>query len=88
MRGLSEVTESDEYAHTADEEPTWRESYYFNWVDIDAGISGFSTIGLLPNTKKREFVFTLFHGYEREVYFQEPKGEVKEPNQDNNDDDR
>ena len=74
MRGLSEVTESDEYAHTADEEPTWRESYYFNWVDIDAGISGFSTIGLLPNTKKREFVFTLFHGYEREVYFRVPEG--------------
>jgi hypothetical protein len=74
MRDFSEVTESDEYAHTADEKPTWRESYYFNWVDIDAGISGFSTIGLLPNNQKREFVFALFHGHEREVYFREPEG--------------
>ncbi|MHA1636217.1 MAG: DUF7065 domain-containing protein [Candidatus Thorarchaeota archaeon] len=74
MKGRPQLTASDEYAHVADEEPNWRESYYFNWVDLDTGISGFSTIGLLPNTKKREFVFALFHGYEREVYFQEPEG--------------
>jgi len=74
MKGRPQLTDKDEYAHTADEEPDWRESYYFNWVDLDTGISGFSTIGLLPNTRKREFVFALFHGYEREVYFQEPEG--------------
>lgn len=74
MKGRPQLTETDEYAHTADEESGWRESYYFNWVDLDTGISGFSTIGLLPNTKKREFVFALFHGNEREVYFQEPEG--------------
>jgi len=74
LKGSPQLTETDEYAHTADEEPDWRESYYFNWVDLETGISGFSTIGLLPNTKKREFVFALFHGYEREVYFQEPIG--------------
>ena len=74
LKGPSKVTELDEYAHTADEEPTWRERYYFNWVDLDTGFSGFSTIGLLPNAKKREFVFALFHGNEREVYFKEPDG--------------
>lgn len=74
MKGKPQLTESDEYAHTADEKPDWRESYYFNWVDLDTGISGFSTIGLLPNTKKREFVFALFYDNEREVYFQEPDG--------------
>jgi hypothetical protein len=74
MRGRPQLTENSEHAHSADEELDWRESYYFNWVDLDTGISGFSTIGLLPNTKKREFVFALFHGYEREVYFQEPEG--------------
>ena len=74
MKGRPQLTENSEHAHTADEELDWRESYYFNWVDLDTGISGFSTIGLLPNTKKREFVFALFHGYEREVYFQEPEG--------------
>jgi hypothetical protein len=66
------LSESDEYAHTADEQADWRESYYFNWVDLDTGISGFSTIGLLPNVKKREFVFALFYDEGREVYFNEP----------------
>ncbi len=78
MKKSPEVLESDEYAHTPNEEPTWRESYYFNWVDIDTGISGFSTIGLLPNIQKREFVFALFHGLEREVYFKEPEGVFSE----------
>jgi hypothetical protein len=73
MKSRSQLTDEDEFAHTPDEEPDWRESYYFNWVDLDAGISGFSTIGLLPNVKKREFVFALFYDHEREVYFQEPE---------------
>ena len=69
---MSNITENDEYAHEADKSPDWRESYYFNWVDIDSGVSGFSTIGLLPNVKKREFVFALFYDQEREVHFNEP----------------
>lgn len=74
LKGTSTLTEIDEYAHEADENPDWRESYYFNWVDIDSGMSGFSTIGLLPNRKKREFVFALFYEQEREVHFNEPSG--------------
>jgi hypothetical protein len=68
------LAKSDEYAHEADERSDWRESYYFNWVDLDARISGFSTIGLLPNTNKREFVFVLFYDDEREIHFNEPLG--------------
>ena len=45
MKKHPDLAETDEYAHTANEESTWRESYYFNWVDLDTGISGFSTIG-------------------------------------------
>ncbi|TFG34500.1 hypothetical protein EU527_02975 [Candidatus Thorarchaeota archaeon] len=74
MKKHEKLTVSSEYAHTANEKPDWRESYYFNWVDLEAGISGFSTIGLLPNIGKREFVFALFYRSEREVYFQEPDG--------------
>jgi hypothetical protein len=74
LKGNRRVTENNEYAHEANERPDWRESYYFNWVDIDSGISGFSTIGLLPNTKKREFVFVLFYDQEREIHYNEPSG--------------
>lgn len=73
---MVELSDVDEYAHAPNELPDWRESYYFNWVDLESGISGFSTIGLLPNVSKREFVFALFYNGERETYFVEPDGAV------------
>lgn len=72
------LKEEDEYAHTPSDRRDWRESYYFNWVDISARVSGFSTIGLLPNAAKREFVFALFYDDQREVYFKEPEGAIPE----------
>ncbi len=75
---MAELFDTDEYAHEPNESHEWRESYYFNWVDLDTGISGFSTIGLLPNVSKREFVFALFYNGKREAYFVEPKGPVSE----------
>ncbi|MHA2182725.1 MAG: hypothetical protein ACXAAH_14995, partial [Promethearchaeota archaeon] len=54
------LKKEDEYLHTPTKELKWRESYYFNWVDLDSEISGFSTIGIVPNENKREFVFLLF----------------------------
>jgi hypothetical protein len=73
---MSDLSDADEYPHAPSERPDWRESYYFNFVDLDSGISGFTTIGLLPNLGKREFVFTLFRGEKRELYFVEPEGRV------------
>jgi len=73
---MVELVDADEYAHEPNERPDWRESYYFNWVDLDTGISGFSTIGLLPNAAKRELVFALFYEDKREAYFVEPSGPV------------
>ena len=73
---MVELLDTDEYAHTPTERRDWRESYYFNWVDLDTGVSGFSTIGLLPKDSKREFVFALFNNGERDIYFVEPEGEV------------
>lgn len=78
MNTKSKLSRADECAHSTNEQADWRESYYFNWVDLDTGISGFSTIGLLPNIKKREFVFALFYNNEREVHFNEPEGSFTE----------
>jgi len=67
-----EFNTSDDYLHKPDERLKWRESYYFNWIDIENNISGFSTLGIVPNEKKREFVFILFMDNKREVYYREP----------------
>jgi len=66
------LDKSDEYLHKPTEELNWRESYYFNWVDLDNKISGFSTIGIVPNQKRREFVFLLFLPDNNEIYYKEP----------------
>ena len=62
----------DELLHQPTNELKWRESYYFNWADLENKISGFSTIGIVPNEKKREFVFLLFLEDRNEVYYKEP----------------
>ena len=66
------LNDSDEYLHIPTDEAKWRESYYFNWVDLKNKISGFSTIGIVPNEKKREFVFFLFLPDRNEIYYKEP----------------
>lgn len=73
---MTNLTELDDYLHTPTKLPDYRESYYFNWMDLNTGISGFSTLGLLPNAKKREFVFALFYDDKREVYYVEQDGGV------------
>jgi hypothetical protein len=71
-RSSAGLNESDEYLHIPTDEIKWRESYYFNWVDLKNKISGFSTIGIVPNEKKREFVFFLFLPDRNEIYYKEP----------------
>ncbi|MEE9378100.1 MAG: hypothetical protein V3V33_08700 [Candidatus Lokiarchaeia archaeon] len=68
----STLTDADELLHEPTSEPKWRESYYFNWVDLQNEISGFSTIGIVPNENRREFVFLLFLKGRNEVYYKEP----------------
>ena len=68
----STLTDADELLHEPTREPKWRESYYFNWVDLQNEISGFSTIGIVPNENRREFVFLLFLKGRNEVYYKEP----------------
>jgi hypothetical protein len=69
---VTSLTGVDEYLHNPTNELKWRESYYFNWVDLKNRISGFSTIGIVPNEYRREFVFLLFTDEKNEVYYKEP----------------
>ena len=55
------IKPADEYIHTPENQSDWRESYYFNFVNHDHKISGFTTIGILPKQKKSEFVLILFY---------------------------
>lgn len=70
--GVLEI--DDDRLHTPSGDKGWRESFYFNFVDLKSGISGFTTIGLMPALKKREFVFAIFHGDRQTLHFAEPKG--------------
>jgi len=69
---MSCPTTDDEKSHSPSDRKDWRESYYFNFVDMESGVSGFTTIGLLPHVHRREFVFALFHRDKRHFYYQEP----------------
>jgi hypothetical protein len=71
-KGEAALARRDELLHHPTTEPKWRESYYFNWVDLENKVSGFSTIGITPNEMKRELVLALFVDNQVEVYYQEP----------------
>ena len=75
-----DLIEADEYLHPPTKESKWRESYYFNWVDLENKISGFSTIGIVPNENRREMVFFLFLEDKKEIYYKEPLLESYEKN--------
>jgi hypothetical protein len=69
----TDYVDADDYLHQPTDELKWREAYYWNWADLESKISGFSTIGIVPNEKRREFVFLLFYDGKREFYYREPE---------------
>jgi hypothetical protein len=75
---MADFSDEDDYRHTPKKQRDWRESWYFNWVDLKTQVSGFSTIGVLPHQQKREFIFALFTEGIPEFYFTEPKGPIPE----------
>jgi hypothetical protein len=75
---LKEFTGEDDYLHKPTKHKDWRESFYFNWVDLKAQVSGFTTIGIVPNVPRREFVFALFVEGTPEFYFSEPTEPISE----------
>lgn len=70
---MGSVNIAEDYFHAPKPGVDWRESYYFNFVDLEDGISGFTTIGILPNQNKAEFVMVLFYDDKQEVYFAEKR---------------
>ena len=80
----SGLNEEDELLHQPTDELKWRESYYFNWSDLSNKISGFSTIGIVPNENRREIVFLLFLEERNEVYYKEPQMQEYDSNCDIN----
>jgi hypothetical protein len=73
---MKPLSQADDQLHKPTAGRDWRESFYFNWVDLKGRVSGFSTIGILPNTPKREFVLALFVDDKPEFYFAEPRQPV------------
>lgn len=71
---MKEINLEDEFFHPPDKQERYRESYYFNWVDPKSKVSGFTTIGILPNVNKMEYVFLLFIDDDLEVvHYHEPE---------------
>lgn len=66
----------DDALHLQSSERSWRESYYFNFVDEERGISCFATIGIMPNLKIREFVFAIFYKNKKKIYYNELKSSM------------
>jgi hypothetical protein len=56
------ITEIDELGHTPADAPVWRESLYFCFHDIDSGIGGMTTIGVLPNQDRAQSYAAIFFG--------------------------
>lgn len=50
----------DETIHTADEAPTWRESFYCNFFDTESRFYGVAWQGVRPNQEVAEAVFILY----------------------------
>ncbi len=69
----TDYLDADDFLHQPSSESKWREAYYWNWADLESNISGFSTIGIVPNENRREFVFLLFWDGNREFYYREPE---------------
>ena len=69
----TDYIDADDFLHQPSSESKWREAYYWNWADLESNISGFSTIGIVPNENRREFVFLLFWDGNREFYYREPE---------------
>jgi len=68
-----DYVDADDHLHQPTDELKWREAYYWNWADLESKISGFSTIGIVPNENRKEFVFLLFWDGNREFYYREPE---------------
>jgi hypothetical protein len=54
------IEPQDEHPHEIGPEPSWSESYYFNFHDASSGLAGFTRIGFRPNEGVTESSLFLF----------------------------
>ncbi|MCH8862843.1 MAG: hypothetical protein IID51_10075 [Proteobacteria bacterium] len=57
---MSSLTLQDEFIHQTGEEDTWREAFYFDFVDAESGLSGFGYAGVHPNQETGDVMFALW----------------------------
>jgi len=57
---MSSLTAQDESIHQTGEENTWREAFYFDFVDAESGLSGFGYAGVHPNQETGDVMFALW----------------------------
>jgi hypothetical protein len=52
---------ADELVHDADPaDPSWNESWFFSWIDLAGGPSGFLRVGVMPN-QRRAMLWCFLH---------------------------
>jgi hypothetical protein len=56
------LSPKDDFIHQISEESTWREAFYFDFIDPDSGLSGFGYSGVHPNQEMGDVIFALWKG--------------------------
>jgi hypothetical protein len=57
---MFDLTPQDDFVHATGSEPSWRESYSFDFFDSASRLSAFGLLGVTPNQQAGECVFALW----------------------------
>lgn len=57
---MFDLTPQDDFIHATGSEPSWRESYSFDFFDAGTRLSGFGLLGVNPNQQTGDCVFALW----------------------------
>jgi hypothetical protein len=63
------ITPEDERLHPADSDPTWQESFYFNWADPERRVFTLARIGYRPNVRKTDGLIISLRDGELELFY-------------------
>jgi hypothetical protein len=56
------LSQKDDFIHPISEESTWREAFYFDFLDPETRLSGFGYSGVHPNQEIGDVIFALWKG--------------------------
>jgi hypothetical protein len=62
------MSAQDELMHAVGDDPSWSESYYFNFVDPDSKIAMFSRMGFRPNNGWADGLHVIYLGGDRVAF--------------------